>query len=261
MANFDPPGEPPTLSQIQNIGVLLYALQASITRLYLDVFLREIDVRSPLFDNASLNIRHALHSLTSLEELCSMHDLFDWEHPPVWNTLRRLAMASTPSSRRILDGTKLDGISKLKALELCIVHTAAGAGPEACASMLRNPTLLADGWAQRDLELVLTVKQGEDRVFRTLRDRLPTAQETRKPGRGFVTVMETDTVWRAKIPPGEAWHGLRVWFARAVLEGSIWDRKREAWYDYFPHLIINWVREGRYEMSSKQPQHVNQPLS
>ncbi|KAG8871122.1 hypothetical protein FRB98_001033, partial [Tulasnella sp. 332] len=206
---------------MQNIGALLYALKASITRLYFDVFLREIDLKSPLFDDASFNIHHALCGLQKLEEFCSTHGLFDWKEPPSWDTLKRLAVMKTP-----INSKTLDSFSKMKALKFCIVHAAVGGGLG--ADLFDNPTLLVHGdWTHRDLEFIITVDGGLGVVFQALRwagNWSSTPLED--ASKGSLTMMEVNHV-RQTSTSQDMHYNLRVWFTHSVLNGLIWDKKRE----------------------------------
>ncbi|KAG8995668.1 hypothetical protein FRB94_008893 [Tulasnella sp. JGI-2019a] len=217
--------EPPTVSQMQHIGTILYAVRDSVTHLYFDVILRDVDLNSPLHDDVLFSIHNALRGLQNIEEFCSTTSQLMWRLAPAWEGLKRLAVSNVVLSRPIIEG-----LARLKALEICII-TVAGSFEN---SLFQGPNVLIHGdWMRRGMELVLTVVGIHDLVFRALlRD--PSCLELEKrsdSGKGVLTVMQTAGVAVINSSRGY-YYDLASWFSREVLDGSIWEGDREEWRAY-----------------------------
>ncbi|KAG8881431.1 hypothetical protein FRB98_004366 [Tulasnella sp. 332] len=141
-------------SLLKDIAALLYALRASITHLYMNVPLRDLE-SNPLGQPSS-SLRHALGGLQNIQEFCATEGCFEWRDPPKRDTLKRLALATSPVSRKTLDT-----ITRMKSSEIRIVHAAVNVDLD--ASLIDHLTFpFPSHWTQQGLELVIIIPNRHD---------------------------------------------------------------------------------------------------
>ncbi|KAG8845864.1 hypothetical protein FRB96_002232 [Tulasnella sp. 330] len=228
-----------TRTQAQQIGSILYALRHTVIRLFLGVPLGPSVSLSPSVSfrpNVSLRrtghdlIYNALGSLSAIQELCIGYNLHDWRYFPTWKTLKQMAIVMFTLSPQLL--TKL---SDQESLNLCIM-----AYPLTLRVMGSNIELQQDistslkGNGPGPPELVLAINPTEDAWFVNVLDKRARNQSEGSGEavvKGNMTVMELPRIGD-RLDTSELWRAKREWFARVVLDGSIWIRQRETWKVY-----------------------------
>ncbi|KAG8982507.1 hypothetical protein FRB94_006537 [Tulasnella sp. JGI-2019a] len=218
----------PTLSHLQHIGIVRYAIRDFVTRTYFDVSIYRFDLNPPLHAHALSTVQNALSGLQHIEEFCSTMPQLTLELAPTWRRLKRLAV-----SKVIVGIPILEGLAKLKALEFCIMTTTGSID----SNLFYSPNILAHGdWTDQGMELALTVLGSRDIVCSALRTVLNPLELEKKieGGKGMLTLIETSEVSEVSVRGlSQSFdRDLAPWFSRDILDGSIWERDREEWRNY-----------------------------
>ncbi|KAG9030302.1 hypothetical protein FRB95_004134 [Tulasnella sp. JGI-2019a] len=216
----------PTLSHLQHIGIVRYAIRDFVTRTYFDVSIYRFDLNPPLHAHALSTVQNALSGLQHIEEFCSTMPQLTLELAPTWRRLKRLAVSQATLSIDILEG-----LAELETLEICMTTSARSME----SSLFDNPNILTHGdWADQGMELVLIVLRSHDLVCRALREVLnPLELEKKIEGRkGALKLMEASEALVRRTQQGYYRDDIALWFPREVLDGSIWERDREEWRSY-----------------------------
>lgn len=103
LLHFD---EEPTMAQTRHIASIFYALGPTLERLFMDVFLRQVDYASPLENDLAVSLKDATRRLSNLEEFCRTEHL-PWNMDPMpWasgRTLKRVALLSVSLHYKLVD--------------------------------------------------------------------------------------------------------------------------------------------------------------
>ncbi|KAG8994844.1 hypothetical protein FRB94_007406 [Tulasnella sp. JGI-2019a] len=231
LANFNSPES----SNIEQIKTILYAVQTSVVRLYLDTS-RIMADPDPMSLDLDIAIQCGLSTFSKIEELCLLHwDSYSLPLAP-WMTLKRIVIAYSCISANLM--TQL---SRMENLELCILAWPASVQVGSKDFGLRE--IARGDWGvsaegRGSPELVITVTDKYDWVTHILNT--STKKETSNPpGNGEVAVKRPGLMLMGvqEVPGGyDGLNKRQEWTTRAVLDGTIWERHRDTLDVYLDRL-------------------------
>lgn len=213
------------------MACILYVLSEHLERLFLDVFLRKVDFRSPLDSDLNVSLRGALHQLPKLVEYCCAQNL-PWSLDPFpWGskaTLRRIASFRTNVHYKLTP--TILGIPNLEVL--------VGAFPLLTGTqVMGTPFERIFVYGSDTFKEILFITPREDcmytRGFKKLVGEIMDSEEAKTAGgrRGLLTVMEVEGT--ADQPHLHDMHARQeTWFIQAALDGSLWTNSRLDWDTY-----------------------------
>ncbi|KAG9027988.1 hypothetical protein FRB95_006994 [Tulasnella sp. JGI-2019a] len=228
----------PEAPHVQQIETILSAVGSSVLRLFIDT--SRVD---PTIISASVcldldaTIQDALSIFSKIEELCLLH--WDSYSLPLasWPTLKRIVIANSSLSTNLLAQ-----LSRMKNLELCILAWPISVQSNSPPNFKFDLREVAQGdWGvsgegRGAHNLAITVTKDFDLVVHLLARPSETqnqsGNEETRVKRPALMLMDVPEVPGGLVDRNKKWD----WTTRVVLDGTIWERQREAWDAYVGRL-------------------------